>query len=121
MLEGTLRTVSVVTSAIVVLSFAMFAIDDSRAASQRSAAAVAGLQATATVDPSPREERAREKAHSTPRELIDDADDILLAPFAGISDGSSSTWVRRGIPALVALVVYGFGLSFVARFSRGRA
>jgi hypothetical protein len=29
--------------------------------------------------------------------------------------------VRRGIPALVALVVYGFGLSFVARFSRGRA
>jgi hypothetical protein len=120
-LEGLLRTVSVVTSAVVVLSFAMFAIDDSRAASQRSAAAVAGLQATGTVDPTPTEERAREKAHSKPRELIDDADDVLLAPFAGIADGYSSNWARRGIPGLVALVVYGFGLSFLARFSRGRA
>jgi hypothetical protein len=120
-LEGLLRTVSVATSAIVVVSFAMFAIDDSRAASQRSADAVAGLQATSTADPSPNQERAREKAHSTPRELIDDADDVLLAPFAGIASGYTSTWARRGIPAIVALIVYGFGLSFLARYSRGRA
>jgi hypothetical protein len=29
--------------------------------------------------------------------------------------------VRRGVPTLIALVLYGFGLSFLARFARGRA
>ena len=32
------------------------------------------------------------------REAIDDADDVLVAPFAGLVDGSSSSWVRRGVP-----------------------
>ena len=69
----------------------------------------------------PGEERARERAHSRAREAIDDADDVLVAPFAGLVDGSASSWVRRGVPTLLALLVYGFGLSFLARFARGRA
>jgi hypothetical protein len=28
--------------------------------------------------------------------------------------------VRRGMPTLLALVVYGFGLAFLARFMHGR-
>jgi hypothetical protein len=54
------------------------------------------------------------------RETIDDADDVLVAPFAGLVDSSSSSWVRRGVPTLIALVLYGFGLSFLARYARGR-
>jgi hypothetical protein len=120
-LEGLLRTVSIVASAIVLLSFALFAVDETRDASAQSTAAVAGLDATRDSDPSPRQERARERAHSRTREFIDDADDILVAPFASIADGSDSSWVRRGVPTLIALIVYGFGLSFLARYARGRA
>ena len=121
MLEGLLRTVAVVAGAIVLLSFALFAIDETRNASEQSQAAVAGLEATRASDPSPRQERARERAHSRAREVIDDADDILVAPFAPIVSSSDSSWVRRGVPTLLALIVYGFGLSFLARYARGRA
>jgi hypothetical protein len=119
-LEGLLRTVSIVASAIVLLSFALFAIDETRDASEKSAAAIAGLDATRASDPSARQERARERAHSRTREAVDDADDVLVAPFAGLVSGSESSWVRRGVPALIALVVYGFGLSFLARYAKGR-
>jgi hypothetical protein len=120
-LEGLLRTAGIVASIIVLVSFALFAIDETRNASAQSAAAVAGLDATSASDPSPKQERARERAHSSARETIDDADDILVAPFAGIVDGSGSSWVRRGVPTLLAVLIYGFGLSFLARYARGRA
>ena len=121
MLERLLRTVAIVASAIVLLSFALFAIDETRNASQKSAAAVAGLDATRAADPSPRQERARERAHSRAREVVDDADDVLVAPFAPLVSSVDSSWMQRGVPTLLALIVYGFGLSFLARYARGRA
>jgi hypothetical protein len=119
-LEGLLRTVAVVAGAIVLLSFALFAVDETRDASERSAQAIAGLEATRASDPSASQERARERAHSTARELVDDADDVLVAPFAPIVSSSESSWVRRGVPTLLALIVFTFGLSFLARYARGR-
>ena len=119
-MEGLLRTAAIVASAIVLVSFGLFAIDETRDFSNRSVAAVAGLEATRSADPTAGEERAREHAHSSVREAIDDADDILVAPFASVTKSSDSSWVRRGIPTLLALVVYGFGLGFLARFMRGR-
>jgi hypothetical protein len=120
-LASLLRVVSLVASVVVLLSFGLFALDETRAASQRTAAVVEGLDATRTADPSPAQERARERAHSSARELVDDADDILLAPFTWAAPDTTNKWVLRGVPALVALVVYGFGLSFLARFAQGRA
>jgi hypothetical protein len=120
-MEGVLRTAAIVASAIVLVSFGLFAIDETRDASNRSVAGVAGLDATRAANPTASEERARERAHSKAREVIDDADDILVTPFAPVTDGSSSSWVRRGVPTLLALLVYGFGLAFLARFMRGRA
>jgi len=120
-LASLLRVVSLVASAIVVLSFVLFALDETRAASQRTTAEIAGLQAARTADPSPAQERARERAHSSARELIDDVDDILLAPFTWAAPDTTNKWVLRGVPALVTLVVYGFGLSFLARYAQGRA
>ena len=116
-----MRTVSVVASAIVLVSFGLFAIDETRNASEESARAIAGLEATRSSDPSARQERARERAHSRAREAIDDADDLLVAPFAPVVSGSDSSWIRRGVPTLLALIVYGFGLSFLARYARGWA
>jgi hypothetical protein len=120
-MEGLLRTAAIAASAIVLVSFALFALDETREASKSSVAAIEGLDATRSANPSDREERARERAHSKVREAIDDADDILVAPFAPLADDSSSSWARRGIPTLLALVVYGFGLAFLARFASGRA
>jgi len=119
-LEGPIRAASILLTLFVVLGFALFAIDETREASRESAAAVAD-RAAVVVDPSPEEERARERVHGAPREFIDDVNDIVLAPFATVSDGSDTRWVRRGVPAFLGLVVYGFGLSMLARFSRGRA
>jgi hypothetical protein len=120
-MEGLLRLVAVVASAIVLVSFGLFAIDETRDASNTSIAGIAGLDATRVADPTASEEHAREKAHGKVHEAIDDADDVLVKPFASIAAGSSSSWVRRGVPTLLALLIYGLGLSFLARFARGRA
>jgi hypothetical protein len=120
-LERLLRTASIVASVIVVVSFGLFALDETRIAASASAAAIAGLNATRVPNPTQRQERARERAHSRLREAVDDADDILVAPFAPLTNSTSSSWVARGVPTLLALLVYGFGLSFLARYSRGRA
>jgi hypothetical protein len=120
-IEGLLRTASIVACAIVLVSFALFALDETRDAAKQSAAAVAGLEATRSSDPTASEERARERAHSAAREHIDDADDILVRPFAFVTNGTESAWVRRGVPTLLALLIYGLGLSFLARYARGRA
>jgi hypothetical protein len=120
-LERILRTAAIGASAIVLVSFTLFALDETRDAAQQSAAAVAGLEATRSADPSPNEERARERAHSRVRETIDDADDVLVAPFAPVVSSTESSWVTRGVPTLLAVLVYGFGLGFLARFARGRA
>ena len=121
MLAGLLRTASIGASVVVLVSFALFALDETRDASRRSAQAVAGLEGMRAPDPAPSQERYRERTHGSVREAIDDADDVLLAPFAGLVDASSSSWVRRAAPALLALALYGFGLSFLARHGRGRA
>ena len=51
---------------------------------------------------------------------IDEASDYFTSPFAGIVSGSSSEWVVRGVKLLLALLVYGFGLGYLARVIRVR-
>jgi hypothetical protein len=118
-LERLLRLTAIAASLLVVGGWALFAIDETSAASHLSAAEAAGREAIRHPDPSPRQERARERVHGDARELIDDANDILLAPFAPLVSNSNSEWLRRTIPALLGLIVYGFGLGFLARLSRG--
>ncbi len=120
-LEGPLRLLSIVLSGVVLLGWVLFAITTTGEASRQTAAEVAGRQAASRPDPSPDQERAREAAHGTVREGIDDLNDILLSPFADVGAGSESRWVRRTIPAVLALLVYGLGLGFLARFAQGRA
>lgn len=99
----------------------MFAAGETKSASAQSAEIVSGDDAATRVDLDPDQERAREKAHSAAREYVDDANDVLLAPFSSLTDGSSNKWVRRTVPALIALLVFGFGLGYLARFASGRA
>ena len=121
MLPGLLRAAAAVASAVVIVSFGLFALDETRAASNRSAAETAGLQAGRSADPDPTEERARERVHSDVRELIDDADDVLVAPFAWAAPADAGKWAQRGLPAVLALLAYGLVVPFVARYLEGVA
>ncbi|MCW3012758.1 MAG: hypothetical protein JWO90_3162 [Solirubrobacterales bacterium] len=120
MLERLLRTLAVLTSLVVVLGWVLFASDQAGSASEQTTTEIAGRQAARTVDPSPEQERVREELHGDPRELVDDANDVLLSPFAGLTDEAGNRWVRRTVPALLALLVYGFGLGVLARVAVGR-
>ena len=116
MLERPLRTVATVLSLLVVAGFTLFALDDFSRASAQSRERIAGFEA---ADPAPAAELAREERNGRGRELVDDANDILLRPFAGVAADASSRWLQRGVPALLALLVYGFLLGYMARYTRG--
>ncbi len=117
MLERPLRILAVVLTLVVAASFTLFAIDDFGRASNASRDRIAG---NARPDPIPRDERGREAHNSQAREFIDDANDLLLRPFDGVVTNSRSRWAQRGIPALLGLLFYGFGLGYLARYARGR-
>jgi hypothetical protein len=119
-LERALRLAAVICSLLVVAGWGWFAIDETGAASKSTQDEIAGQTASRTVDPDPDQERARQRVNTQPHEVVDDANDVLLRPFAPLTANSDSTWVRRTIPAVLALLVYGFGLGLLARFAAGR-
>jgi hypothetical protein len=93
----------------------MFALDETDKGSKTQQAKLSrelGLT-TDPIAPSEREEAIRERHHGAVRETIDDANDVLLRPFVDLVD-SNSAWVNHGIPALLALLIYGVGLGFLA-------
>ena len=118
MLERPLRYLAIGLSLVIAIGFLLFVLDDSRRASNASQNRI--LEGSAATNPTPAGERERERRHGDIREAIDDVNDVLLSPFAGVSDDATSRWARRGVPALLGLLVYGFGLGYVARFMTAR-
>jgi hypothetical protein len=119
MVAGLLRLIAVSTCAIVALGFVLFAVDELSAGSKTQQQAidqsVAGNeQVVVPPAPSPEEEVIREQEHGKVREAIDDANDVVLTPFSQLVSTSKSNWVTHGVPALLALLVYGLGLGFLA-------
>jgi hypothetical protein len=100
---------SFVCCALVAISFTMFARDQATGAAQRQQYEVASGAPAA-----PR--RRALKPVPQPRKFIDDAANSLTSPFQSIVQ-SSNPWVIRGVPAILALLVYGIGLRFLARWS----
>jgi len=107
------RLTAFVCCALVVVSFAMFARDQMAGASQhQQTELIAGAHPTAPSAPA--------KPHAQPRRFIDSAAKILTSPFEAIVQ-STNLWVKHGLPALFAVLVYGLGLGYLARFSAARA
>jgi hypothetical protein len=119
-IERALRFIAVVCSLLVIVGWGLFAIDETSAASEQSQAEIAGQTASRTASPDPEQEQDRENVNSKAREFVDDANDILLRPFSAITEDSASKWVRRTVPAVFALLVYGFGIGILARVAAGR-
>jgi hypothetical protein len=118
---------STIAALVLLISFGLFAIDQAQDSSKQTVAKLGSKlepsSAQANVnqaDPSPRTERQREKKHGDVREAIDDVNDVLVAPFAGVAD-SNSIWVQRGVPSLIALLLFGVGLRILAAYLPGGA
>jgi hypothetical protein len=110
-----LRLASFVICLIVLASFVIFATGQTKAASKHQTEAVTG-----TVNSSPSSSKETTAHESSLHKDIDEASEELTSPFAGVVSGSSSEWVIRGVKLLLALAVYGFGLSYLARVLRVR-
>lgn len=114
-----LRLASIVICLIALASFVIFAVDQAGKGSNRqqaevNAAAPAGTTTTSAHPPSESKEK------SGPHEAIDKAFSTLSSPFSGITSGSTSQWTIQIVDTLLVLLVYGFGLSFLARLLPGR-
>jgi hypothetical protein len=120
MLQSLLRYLSIAISAILVLSFVMFVTDQSDTATAHEVATLGQendgpgtVQPPAAQTPAP--QPAAEK-HGQPRKAIDDAADKLIKPFDGLVSNSTSKWARKGVPTLIALLVFGFGLNLLGGY-----
>jgi hypothetical protein len=104
-----LRVTSRIVCLIVVVSFAIFAVGQTSKASTHQQNK---LSETTTV--------AQPSHESAVHEAIDEVSGKLTSPFSGITAGSTSEWVARGVGTLMALLVYGVGLGYLARVLRIR-
>jgi hypothetical protein len=113
-----IRLAAVVMSGFVLVGFAFFAADELDRGSRTQQQALANELAGSAPDvipiaPTPAGEAAREAAHGDLREIVDDVNDVLLGPFTNLVS-SKDVWVARGVPTILALLLYGGGLGFLA-------
>ena len=113
-----IRLAAIVMSGFVLFGFAFFAADELDRGSRTQQQALANELEGITEDPVPiartaGDEAAREAANGGFREVVDDVNDVLLGPFVDVVD-SNDAWVARGVPTLLALLLYGVGLGFLA-------
>jgi hypothetical protein len=114
MIAKLLRLASFVICLIVIASFVLFVVNKTSNASKQQTEAI-------VVGPTSAAANRKPAGHqSSVHKAIDEASQKLTSPFAGVVSGSTSEWVIHGVKLLLALAVYGFGLSFVARAIRIR-
>jgi hypothetical protein len=111
-----MRAVALLTSTVLVLSFALFAIDQAQAASRDSQNGVASVPAS---------DQAGQNAPAPTRPTglrheLDAATAAICSPFEALGVRSSNAWADRGLRTLLGLAVYGWGLAFLARWSAGQ-
>jgi hypothetical protein len=110
-----LRIASRIACLIVIVSFGLFVIDQTGSASAHQQEEVSGTNGGSTskqAAPPAREDEAHK--------VIDEVAGKLTSPFSGLTAGSTSQWVIRGVGTVMALLVYGVGIGFLARFLRLR-
>jgi hypothetical protein len=104
-----LSTAATVCSLLLVCSFGIFAYDQVAHGAAHQASEIVsspGAPAPSAGRPAPQ-----------PKRIIDGAAAALRSPFDSVVV-SGSAWVQIGVPTVLALAVYGFGLGFAARYAR---
>lgn len=111
-----LRLASRIACVVVIVSFAIFAVEQTDKASNHQQNVVKGSQTGSTADSEANEPAHPGAVHNT----IDEVAKALTSPFAGVTTGNKSQWVIRGVGTLLALLVYGVGIGYLARTLRIR-
>ena len=106
---GLLRLASRIICLIVIASFVVFVVDQTGSASthQQNELNEGSVRTSST---------SSAKHKSTLHRTLDETSDALTSPFAGVVSGSHSEWTIHIVRTILALLVYGFGLAFLARF-----
>ena len=120
-LARVLKLASLALCLIVIASFALFVINRTSDASAHQQQEVNGETAGGAGEPSSAIAPDSGGHKGSARRTIDEVSEAVTSPFAALTEGSSSQWVIHSVDLALALVVYGFGLGFVARTIRVRA
>ncbi|MEA2315289.1 MAG: hypothetical protein QOI03_1981 [Solirubrobacteraceae bacterium] len=112
LLARLLRIAAFIICLIVIASFLVFAVDQTKSASSHQQAQLQGTPESAST--------GKVTHESSVHKTLDEASDKLTSPFSGIVASSSSQWLIRSTKLLLALLVYGFGLGYLARVIRMR-
>ncbi len=107
-----LRLASVLICLIVALSFIVFAANKTKSASGHQREELGETSSAIHHGTSTKKESSIHKG-------LDEASEELTSPFSGLASGSSE-WGNRIIRLVLALLVYGFGLGYLARMLRVR-
>jgi hypothetical protein len=113
-----LRLLSILCSLVLIASFAMFASDQAGAGSKRTVAEISAGDNSSAPAGTPRQS-APKKKHGAVRTAIDDANAKLVSPFDGMV-AASSPWTKHIAEGVLAFLVFGLGLGFVARYAATR-
>ncbi len=117
LLARILRLASIVACLIALASFGTFALNQTNRASGQQRAkvdeAAPGAKSTAT-------DSSKTEHKSALHQAVDKAFETLSSPFSGVTSDSNSQWTIQIVDTLLVLLVYGFGLSFLARLLPGR-
>ncbi len=111
MVERLVRTVAIVCTVLLLLSFGLFAVDQFGGASKRQ------QQSLSEAQPSRPGELPQPGKQHQPRRFIDGAARTLIEPFSGLTS-SKEPWVNRSLPTFIGLLLYGLGLGVLARYAR---
>ena len=122
LLSRTLHLASVLICLIVIASFTVFAVNQTSSASAHQQQVLNNEVAKpSTASASGATGASASSSHeSALHEAIDEASKTFTSPFDGITAGWSSEWLIRSASLGLALVVYGFGLGYLARLIRVR-
>jgi TRAP-type C4-dicarboxylate transport system permease small subunit len=113
LLARVLRLVSMAICLIAVAWFLTFAVNQTSSASNHQTTEINAVPGSAALSTSTSET----KNESAPRKALDEVFSKLSSPFSGLTSGSG-VWTIHLVDTLLVLIVYGFGLAFVARLLR---
>jgi hypothetical protein len=115
-MSALLRLLSIVCSLVLLASFAMFASDQAGDGSKQTVAQIGTNDESTEAPVTP---AAPKEKHSSVRKAIDGANDKLVGPFKGVV-ASDSVWARHISQTVLAFLVFGLGLGFLARYASTR-
>lgn len=118
------RILSAVLCLIAVGWFVGFAVEQSKNASAHQQAELNGDGPRQPATPSGASAQGAKTSASSSakksglREAVDNAFKTISSPFSGLTSGLSSAWTLHIVDTLLALLIYGFGLGYLARLLR---